>query len=155
MDRDWSSDVCSSDLQVCPGAVDNASGLAVITEAARLLAAGKPLERDEIAREIAPAANGSPRFETVLSIDGVHCAACVIAIEDALHSTARLGIPGDLPIPRINLAEFEVGKPSQKLLPLAQGKRLHLLGDLLHAGRHAAIIARTAGWRQSKASSGK
>jgi len=44
-----------------------------------------PLERDEIAREIAPAANGSPRFETVLSIDGVHCAACVIAIEDALQ----------------------------------------------------------------------
>jgi Cu2+-exporting ATPase len=44
-----------------------------------------PLERDEIAREIAPAANGARRFETVLSIDGVHCAACVIAIEDALQ----------------------------------------------------------------------
>lgn len=35
-----------AEKQVCPGAVDNASGLAVITEAARLLAAGKPLERD-------------------------------------------------------------------------------------------------------------
>ena len=75
-------------------------------------------------------------------------------IEDALHPTARLGIPGDLLIPRINLAEFEVGKPGQKFLPLAQRKRLHLLGDLLHAGRHAAIIARTALWRQSKASPG-
>ena len=73
-------------------------------------------------------------------------------IEDVLHPTARPGIPGDLLIPRINLAEFEVGKPGQKFLPLAQRKRLHLLGDLLHAGRHSAIIARTALWRQSKAS---
>jgi hypothetical protein len=31
---------------VCNGAVDNASGLAVITEVARLLSAGKPLDRD-------------------------------------------------------------------------------------------------------------
>jgi hypothetical protein len=63
------------------------------------------------------------------------------AIEDPLHPTARLGIPGDLLIPRINLAEFEVGKPSQKFLPLAQRKRLHLLGDLLHPGHHNEIIA--------------
>jgi len=75
-------------------------------------------------------------------------------IKDALHPTARLGIPGDLLIPRINLAEFKVGKPGQKFLPLAPRKRLHLLGDLLHAGRHFAIIARTALWRQSKASPG-
>jgi Cu2+-exporting ATPase len=44
-----------------------------------------PLERDEIAREVAPAADGERRFEVILSIDGVHCAACVIAIEDALR----------------------------------------------------------------------
>jgi Zn-dependent M28 family amino/carboxypeptidase len=31
---------------ICNGAVDNASGLAVITEAARALSAGKPLDRD-------------------------------------------------------------------------------------------------------------
>jgi len=31
---------------ICNGAVDNASGLAVITEVARLLSAGKPLDRD-------------------------------------------------------------------------------------------------------------
>lgn len=31
---------------ICPGAVDNASGLAVITEVARQLSAGKPLDRD-------------------------------------------------------------------------------------------------------------
>lgn len=31
---------------ICNGAIDNASGLAVITEAARLLARGRPLERD-------------------------------------------------------------------------------------------------------------
>lgn len=31
---------------ICNGAVDNASGLAVITEVARLLAAGRPLDRD-------------------------------------------------------------------------------------------------------------
>ncbi|GEN98254.1 peptidase M28 [Novosphingobium sediminis] len=31
---------------ICPGAVDNASGLSVITEVARQLSAGKPLERD-------------------------------------------------------------------------------------------------------------
>lgn len=35
-----------AEKQICPGAVDNASGLAVITEAARLLAAGKPMDRD-------------------------------------------------------------------------------------------------------------
>jgi Cu2+-exporting ATPase len=44
-----------------------------------------PLERAEIAREIAPGADGARRFEAVLSIDGVHCAACVIAIEGALR----------------------------------------------------------------------
>jgi Cu2+-exporting ATPase len=44
-----------------------------------------PLERAEIAREIASAADGARRFEAVLSIDGVHCAACVIAIEGALR----------------------------------------------------------------------
>jgi hypothetical protein len=31
---------------ICNGAVDNASGLAVITEAARILASGRPLDRD-------------------------------------------------------------------------------------------------------------
>ena len=31
---------------ICNGAVDNASGLAVITEAARILASGKPMDRD-------------------------------------------------------------------------------------------------------------
>jgi len=31
---------------ICSGAVDNASGLAVITEAARILSAGRPLDRD-------------------------------------------------------------------------------------------------------------
>jgi Zn-dependent M28 family amino/carboxypeptidase len=31
---------------ICNGAVDNASGLAVVTEVARLLAAGRPLDRD-------------------------------------------------------------------------------------------------------------
>lgn len=35
-----------AEKQVCPGAVDNASGLAVITEVARQLSAGKPLDRD-------------------------------------------------------------------------------------------------------------
>lgn len=35
-----------AEKQVCPGAVDNASGLAVITEVARLLSAGKPMDRD-------------------------------------------------------------------------------------------------------------
>jgi Zn-dependent M28 family amino/carboxypeptidase len=50
LDGDWSSDVCSSDL-LCPGAVDNASGVAVITEVARSLVRGqargaKPMDRD-------------------------------------------------------------------------------------------------------------
>lgn len=35
-----------AEKQICPGAVDNASGLSVITEVARQLSSGKPLERD-------------------------------------------------------------------------------------------------------------
>ncbi|WP_292927306.1 M28 family peptidase [Novosphingobium sp. PASSN1] len=35
-----------AEKQICPGAVDNASGLSVITEVARLLSAGKPMDRD-------------------------------------------------------------------------------------------------------------
>ncbi|KUR71517.1 peptidase M28 [Novosphingobium fuchskuhlense] len=35
-----------AEKQICPGAVDNASGLAVLTEVARLLSAGKQLDRD-------------------------------------------------------------------------------------------------------------
>jgi hypothetical protein len=72
------------------------------------------------------------------------------AIEDMLHSPARQGIPGDFFIPRINLAEFELGKPCQKFLSLAQRERLHLLGNLLYAGRHAVIIAPAAIVGQSR-----
>jgi hypothetical protein len=71
------------------------------------------------------------------------------AIENTLHPAARLGIPGDLFIPRIDLAELKVGEPSQKFLALAQRKRLHLLGDLLYTRRHTGIIAPATVVRQS------
>lgn len=75
------------------------------------------------------------------------------AIENMLHPATRQGIPGDLFIPRIDLAEFEIGEPSQKFLTLAQRKRLHLLGDLLYAGRHTNIVAPATVARQSGDSS--
>ena len=43
-----------------------------------------PEELAEITRELPPR-DGARRLEAVLTIDGVHCAACVVAIEDALR----------------------------------------------------------------------
>lgn len=44
-----------------------------------------PAELAEIARELPGRAGAGRRLETVLTVDGVHCAACVVAIEDALR----------------------------------------------------------------------
>ena len=71
-------------------------------------------------------------------------------VEDMLHPPARQGISSDLCIPRIHLAKFELGEPSQKLLSLAQRERLHLLSNLLYAGRHDVIIALATITRQSR-----
>jgi hypothetical protein len=67
-----------------------------------------------------------------------------------LHPPARQGISSDLCIPRIHLAEFELGEPSKKLLSLAQRERLHLLSNLLYSGRHGDIIALATITRQSR-----
>lgn len=72
------------------------------------------------------------------------------AVEDVLHPPARLGISGDLCIPRIHLAEFELGEPGKKFLPLTQWERLHLLGNLLYAGRDTTRIAPATTTRQSR-----
>ena len=72
------------------------------------------------------------------------------AIDDALHPSARLGISGYLFIPRIYLTELKIGEPGQEFLSLAYWQRLHLLGDLLYAGRHAGIVASVTVARQSK-----
>ena len=40
----------------------------------------------QISQALEPSATGHPRLRTVLTIDGVHCAACVISIEAALAS---------------------------------------------------------------------
>ena len=45
-----------------------------------------PAELAEIARELP--SRGARRLESVLTVDGVHCAACVFAIEDALRGAA-------------------------------------------------------------------
>jgi len=51
-----------------------------------------PAELAEVAREL-PATDGHRRLETVLTLDGVHCAACVIAIEAALRdATERVSV---------------------------------------------------------------
>ncbi len=44
-----------------------------------------PDELAELARELPALADGSRRLEAVLTIDGVHCAACVVSIEQALR----------------------------------------------------------------------
>lgn len=46
-----------------------------------------PAELAAIAREL-PSRDGTRRMEAVLTVDGVHCAACVFAIEDALRDVA-------------------------------------------------------------------
>jgi Cu2+-exporting ATPase len=46
-----------------------------------------PAELAEVARELPSRAGRPPRLEAVLTIDGVHCAACVVAIEAALRDT--------------------------------------------------------------------
>jgi Cu2+-exporting ATPase len=47
-----------------------------------------PDELAEVAREL-PARDGGPRrMEAVLTVDGVHCAACVVSIEQALRGVA-------------------------------------------------------------------
>jgi Cu2+-exporting ATPase len=48
----------------------------------------EPAELAEIARELPPRGDGLRRLETVLTVDGVHCAACVVAIEAALRDHA-------------------------------------------------------------------
>ena len=65
------------------------------------------------------------------------------AIQYALHPSGGLSISGDLGIQRIGLAELKLGEPRQQFLPLAHGKRLHLLGDLLYAGCHFFISHRS------------
>ena len=45
-----------------------------------------PETLEQISQALEPAANGDARLRTVLTIDGVHCAACVIQIEAALAS---------------------------------------------------------------------
>jgi len=71
-------------------------------------------------------------------------------VEDMLHPPAREGIARDLGIPRIHLAEFKLGEPSEKFLSLAQRERFYLLSNLLYAGRHIAIIAPATTTRQSR-----
>jgi Cu2+-exporting ATPase len=44
-----------------------------------------PDELAEVARELPARGEGPRRMETVLTVDGVHCAACVVSIEQALR----------------------------------------------------------------------
>jgi Cu2+-exporting ATPase len=48
-----------------------------------------PSELAEITRTLAPSADGARRLETVLTVDGVHCAACVVSIEAALRDSVE------------------------------------------------------------------
>jgi Cu2+-exporting ATPase len=47
-----------------------------------------PSELDEVARELPARGDGARRLEAVLTVDGVHCAACTVAIEQALRGVA-------------------------------------------------------------------
>ncbi len=104
-----------------------------------------PLERDEIAREVAPAADGARRFETVLSIDGVHCAACVIAIEDALRdgvdevsvnaATRRARLVWRADTQQLSRACDRIARLGYRPSPVSQ----RLLESAQAAGRRAAL----------------
>ena len=48
-----------------------------------------PAELAEITRTLAPRDDGARRLETVLTVDGVHCAACVVSIEAALRDAVE------------------------------------------------------------------
>ncbi|MCX7229933.1 MAG: cation-translocating P-type ATPase [Burkholderiales bacterium] len=48
-----------------------------------------PDELAELARELPARADGSRRLEAVLTVDGVHCAACVVSIEQALRGAVE------------------------------------------------------------------
>ncbi len=104
-----------------------------------------PLERDEIAREIAPAASGARRFEAILSIDGVHCAACVIAIEGALRdcvdevsvnaATRRARLVWRADAQQLSRACDRISRLGYRPRPVSQ--RLHESAQA--AGRRAAL----------------
>ncbi len=104
-----------------------------------------PLERDEIAREIASAADGARRFETVLSIDGVHCAACVIAIEEALRdcvdevsvnaATRRARLVWRADAQQLSRACDRIARLGYRPRPVSQ----RLLESAQAAGRRAAL----------------
>jgi Cu2+-exporting ATPase len=104
-----------------------------------------PLERDEIAREIAPAASGARRFEAILSIDGVHCAACVIAIEGALRdcvdevsvnaATRRARLVWRADAQQLSRACDRISRLGYRPRPVSQ----RLLESAQAAGRRAAL----------------
>jgi Cu2+-exporting ATPase len=48
-----------------------------------------PDELAELARELPARADGERRLEAVLTVDGVHCAACVVSIEQALRGVVE------------------------------------------------------------------
>jgi Cu2+-exporting ATPase len=48
-----------------------------------------PDELAELARELPARTDGSRRLEAVLTVDGVHCAACVVSIEQALRGAVE------------------------------------------------------------------
>ena len=48
-----------------------------------------PDELAELARELPARADGARRLEAVVTIDGVHCAACVVSIEQALRGVVE------------------------------------------------------------------
>jgi Cu2+-exporting ATPase len=104
-----------------------------------------PLERAEIAREIASAADGARRFEAVLSIDGVHCAACVIAIEGALRdcvdevsvnaATRRARLVWRADGQQLSQACRQIARLGYRPRPVSQ----RLLESAQAAGRRAAL----------------
>ena len=57
--------------------------------AAALALLNDPAELAEITRTLAPRADGARRLEAVLTVDGVHCAACVVNIEAALRDAVE------------------------------------------------------------------
>jgi Cu2+-exporting ATPase len=48
-----------------------------------------PAELAEITRTLTPRADGARRLEAVLTVDGVHCAACVVSIEAELRQSVE------------------------------------------------------------------
>jgi len=111
-----------------------------------------PAELAEITRTLAPRDDGARRLETVLTVDGVHCAACVVSIEAALRDAVE-SVSVNAATRRARLVFLPDSQPLSSLFERIErlGYRprpvsREAIGMAEHAGRRVAL------WRMLVAS---